>query len=98
MAMNDPVTRWLVSETGYAAGPLDDHDRVKTGWGLSLCRASTSSMTAATNSSVVNFIFSTRFLSVGQTVCCFSVHLTATGWATRYVSDRAFLAMRLTNG
>ena len=50
------------------------------------------------NSSVLNFIPVTGFVFVGQTICCPGVHFTATGWAARYRSGRAFLEIRLTNG
>ena len=36
-------------------------------------------------------VFSHPTASVGQTVYCFGVHLTATGWATRYPSGTACL-------
>src|SRR5262245_25273985 len=97
MATKDPVILPLLSEAAYAAGPLEDQVRVKTRCGSSVCLLPTSSITASMNASVENFMPSTRFVLVGQTICWLSLHFTATGCATRYPGGRPFLKMRLTN-
>ena len=92
MAMNEPRTLCLsCSDAAYAAGPLDDQEREKTLVRSSLCFFATSSMTASTNSSVLNFILATGFVLVGQTICWSAAHFTAMGWAARYWSIRVLV-------